>query len=560
MKRSAIVVAAAACASRPQPFALRDPFVLDTDLRPVSVPCRADPAGRTCAPAVYQSPFIWDHVDNLVFAPLSRALGVSVSAEAANINSLDEVPDSAWFTNRTSPDERSVLGGCTPGDFLPDPDRVAPGAWKIDHGKDNGSSLGFRVDIDGARYLLKADDLDTPERASAAAVIGTAIYHAAGFNTTCEQVVRVRARQFTLAPGLHAIANTGARTRFDQAALAHTLASTTVLPDGSSRMQASKWLAGVPLGPFRYAGTRADDPNDIIPHEDRRELRGSSVLAAWLGHWDAREQNSMDVWIASDAEHPRSSPGYVRHYILDTSELFGGRVDLVAFAPRLGHAYTVDLADIGLDLVTLGLIERPWDRAHVEPGHERFAYFSVRDFDPDRWKPLYPNPAFLRMTERDAAWMARIIARFSPEDIRRFVDAGKLDHAGDAAYLTRILLARQRIVLARYFSRLSPLGAIHRAADGRICATDFARLRGVFPHFAYTIVERGGGAAWPLAPELGDDAVVCFTPRAVGGTAGAPRPAVFELRDGTRAGPLLVHVYDQGLRGFRIVGAERPAR
>src|SRR5262249_15058788 len=158
--------------------------------------------------------------------------------------------------------------------------------------------------------------------------IGAAIYDALGFNTTCEQIVVLRASQLRLEPGLETIDNDGISHPFDQAALDKVLATTTHVPGGYVRMQASKWLPGRTIGPFRYTGTREDDPNDVIDHADRRELRGSRVLAAWLNHWDSREQNSMDVWMAADREHTRSSPGYVVHYEMDMSDAFGEKVSV----------------------------------------------------------------------------------------------------------------------------------------------------------------------------------------------------------------------------------------
>ena len=46
------------------------------------------------------------------------------------------------------------------------------------------------------------------------------------------------------------------------------------LPNGKYRATASRFADGKPLGYFKYYGTRPDDPNDIHPHEHRRELRG----------------------------------------------------------------------------------------------------------------------------------------------------------------------------------------------------------------------------------------------------------------------------------------------
>jgi hypothetical protein len=571
MRRAWLVLGLLSCAGEaPRPFPLRDPLAIDTDIRPVAVPCRKDPTPKepdrtTCAPREYFSPFAWDQIDDSLFRPLSNVLAVRLIGEAANANSLDEVADSAWFTNRIgvrplTPQELA-LGACGPDDFLPTD--VPKGGWLIDHGKDNGATPGFRVKVEGkGNYLLKADESSQPERASAAAVIGAAIYHAAGFNTSCEQIVDVSREQLTLTPGLFTMDNKGIRHPFDEAALKNVL-SVTAHENGRSRLQASKWLDGLPLGPFRYVGVRDDDPNDVIPHEDRRELRGSRLLAAWLNHWDAREQNSMDMWLAVDAKNKRSSPGYVRHYILDTSDVFGQTVPPHELGSRLGFAYVVDFGDLFTDLITFGLIEHAWDRVRLTPGREKFGYYSARDFDPEGWKPSYPNPAFVKMTERDGAWMARIIARFSEDDLRALIAIGHFSDPGDSEYLFEVLLARQKLLLARYLTRLSPVADVH--VDGAaICALDLARLRAVVPaaRFRYTVIERGRGGAIALPVTATPDARVCFAPRTLA-PDGLPdddpaRLTIFTLDDGIGAGPLEIHTYDLGARGFRVVGLVRP--
>jgi hypothetical protein len=332
------------------------------------------------------------------------------------------------------------------------------------------------------------------------------------------------------------------------------------VPGNLVRFQASKWLPGVAIGPFHYVGTRDDDPSDAIPHQHRRELRGSKVLAAWMNHWDAREQNSMDIWLADDKKQKRSSPGHVVHYILDTSDAMGALGGPIPTAVRQGYSYFVDLPDVLRALVTFGLDERPWDRATMSPGHETFGFFRVEDFEPDKWKGAYPNPAFLEMSERDAAWMARLIARFSAADIQKLVAYGKFEKPTDGPWLAEVMIARQKRVLERYLMKLSPLGEL-RSDGPRICATDFARLRGIAPKFDYAIVERGGDRRIALTAELGDDGAVCFaTQPIIGGTHpdGDPAERVsITIDNGTGSHALVIHAYDLGARGMRIAGVTR---
>ena len=553
-------------------FPLRAPLQTDTDLQPVSVKCRIAPTAKepkhvSCSPRTYVSPLAWDGIDNSIFRPLSDALAVRAVGEAANANSFDEVADSAWFTNRIGVQpmtaDELALGACTRSMLLDDAESAPDASWVIDKGKDNGSSPGFRVNIPGkGKYMLKSD-APVAERPSAASVIGAAAYHAVGFNFSCEQVVYVKRSTLKLTPGLTVTDNTEKTHPFDQAALDHVLDGATKRGE-LLRFQASAWLQGGILGPFRYEGTRDDDPNDTIPHEDRRELRGGRLLAAWLDHFDAREQNSMDVWVAANpASGADSSPGYVKHYYLDTSDTLGSEWDWDDISRRLGHSYLLDWGDIAADFVTLGLPSRPWDRAHRATGFEMFGYFSDRDFSPEGWRNEYPNPAFSRMTERDGAWMARILARFSPELVHTLAQLGRLSDPRNGSYLERMLEGRLEAIVARYLTRLSPLTAVHVEPGDRLCAEDLAELRGLRPATDFRYQARIG-RTWLDVTRPGPARACVALPRIApdGGAADDAREryAVVSIEDGVAPGALLVHLYDLGpTRGYRLVGLERPS-
>ena len=574
---AALALGASACASQPRLFPLRDPLWKDTDLRSVTVPCRPAPTPKepnhiSCAPVPYVSSFAWDAADNTLFRPLSRLFAVDPGGEPVNANSVDEVPDSAWFTNRLGqhPITEAELkrGACAPALIL-DADAAPDGSWLVDQGKANGASAGFRIRVpDKGKYMIKTDSKEQPERPSAASVIGSTVYHVAGFNTSCEQIIYVRPSVFKLKPGLKFADNSGVEKPFDDAALKHVLEQTTRRGE-LIRLQASAWLPGALLGPFRYAGARADDPNDIIPHEDRRDLRGGRLLAAWLDHFDAREQNSMDTWIADDKGHEESSPGQVRHYYLDTSDTLGSEWAWDGISRRLGHSYLLDFEDVGVDFITLGIVPRVWDRLERKKGAELFGYFEAREFEPALWKNEYPNPTFSRMTELDGAWAARILARFTPRMVSTLAMMGQFADPFHTSYLAEVLQGRLAKILARYLTRLSPVTDMRVEEGNRLCGLDLARLREVAPddrfqyHASLAVEGAAEGRSVPVAP--GKSAEVCLTLPHVAADGGSPddargRYVVLQLTNGVAPGPLAVHLYDLGpARGFKLAGIERPS-
>ncbi|HMJ10995.1 MAG TPA: hypothetical protein VK524_06285 [Polyangiaceae bacterium] len=551
-------------------YPLKAPLWEDKDARPFHAECRPDPdeddpGHVACTPEPYESPLAWDAVDNTIFRPFARIWAVDPGGEAVNVNAFDEVPNSTWFENRMLQAALSagdVTRGSCKEAALSD-EGAADGSWLIDQGKPHGATAGFRVTVpERGRFLFKVDAADVAQRSNAASVIGSRLYHAVGFHTPCETIVELRSRVLKLKPGLTSADNTGVERPFDRAALEKVLTKAQRSGD-RVRLEASEWLSGFTLGPFHYAGVRDDDPNDVVPHEDRRELRGARLLAAWINHFDSREQNTMATWVAMPGRPKDSSPGYIKHYYLDFSDSFGSEWEWDGISRRLGHSYYLDFGHVAGDFITLGTIERPWDRARRRPP---FGYFRSVDFDPETWRPGYPNPAFSRMTERDGAWMARILARFTPEHVRALVRLGRLNDPKDAEYLERVLIERHRRILRRYLGRLSPLASA-RVQGGELCATDVARQSGVWSSssFAYraTLTRPGRGALSSAVRAL-PDGRVCMALQHDPALASKPadseqRYMIVAVWNGKAPGPLAAHLYDLGPeRGFALVALVRP--
>jgi hypothetical protein len=414
--------------------------------------------------------------------------------------------------------------------------------------------------------MLKSDPEGEGERATGATSIATRLYYALGWWAPCDSVVYFKPSALALKPGLKVTDNSGVTKAFDAAALKKVL-DVAQHRGELVRMVASKWLPGRTLGPFTYDGKRSDDPNDVLAHEDRRDLRAARVVAAWTNHFDSREQNSMDTWMSADPKNPDAVPGHIRHWYIDLGDCFGSQWSADQISRRLGFSYYLDLEHVGEDFISFGAIERPWERA-VRRG--TFGYFSARDFEPDGWKGGYGNPAFMRMSERDGAWAARKLARFRDEHVEAAVKVGRYTAPEDGEYLTKTLIARRDILLRRYFAKLSPLGELKVSAEGELCGTDLARLARVAADASF----RYGAKVYTgarFAPS-GDAAVraepsgaVCVSVphhAADGGAADgdASRYVVVDVANGQAKGVLRAHLYDLGpKRGFVLVGVERPS-
>jgi hypothetical protein len=457
------------------------------------------------------------------------------------VNTLGEVPDSNWFTNRQQLTKEELQKGAR-AHGGPQPPFTVVAA------KTEGVTPGFRIKDDrGLTYFIKVDPSTNPEMATSADVIGALFLYVAGYNVPENYILLARREDFRLSENATMTALSGKKHPMNRSQLEKILDAVPVESEGRIRLMASLSVSGRIIGPFRYQSVRSDDPNDLIAHDRRRDLRGLAVLFAWLNHTDAKGDNSMD------SVDGKGTDARIVHHLLDFGDSFGSDSD-IAKDPRHGQEFWIPTSrEQAHRAMTLGLVPTSWERARY-PHLPAVGNFTATGFDPLTWKPNYPNPAFLEMTPQDAYWGAKRVMTFSNEDIRTIVDQGQFANPAVTDYITKTLIARRDLVGKAWFSKVAPLEEF-AVADGRLRFTDLGEKYGVLSTSIYSYswfsFDNQSGHKSPIAGVSSDTVPAALATSSEGSFMGCT------LTDTKQAHRAVTVVFRKDGDHWKLVGTER---
>ncbi len=486
-----------ACASTPR---FRDqPIVWRVaDSRPI-----AEPQEREFLLHVY-------FADIFAFRRIPRALELRASTPAANTNALDELPNSTWFTNR--------IGLCplSPEEVIEGPNQHGPPQLPLTvvHGKGSGANPGFFAkDSRGITYLIKFDTLENPEMQTGTDVIVGRIFWALGYNVPSDHIFYFKRDDLKLAPGAKTKDEVGHKRPMTMLDVDAALATSPISPDGVYRALASEFLPGIPKGGISPEGTRPDDPNDVIPHELRRELRGLRVFCAWLGHTDMKEDNTLDMF-----QPGPDGKGYIRHYLIDFGEALGShQAEKGRYEDGWEHAW--DWQNQPKALLAMGLWKRPWE-AQKETPWPAIGAFAAEPFDPKLWRSAFPYFPLFDMDAADAYWGAKRVLAFDRPMLEAIVASGDFSDPAASAYLVDVLLERARRIGVSWLEAVTPLDDFSLNGT-QLHAVDLGVFHHLASHGSVEILDRGddvvstykvasdGQVTIPLDPDPGYHLLRC---------------------------------------------------
>jgi hypothetical protein len=478
-----------------------------------------------------------------------------MNRRALSINTVDEVPDSSWFTNRIVGGGPITIDAMAKGPNTSE--GPAPGKWTLASGKSDGITPGFTIlDARGDRWFIKFDPPNWLEMASGAEVAVTKLFHALGYNVPENYVTRLTRENLVVDDRSTITAADGGRRHLTENDVDRLLRMAARNADGSYRVIASKALEGRPVGPFLYEGTRPDDPNDIIPHEHRRELRALRVFSAWTNHVDSKAINSLDTVVT------RNGRSVVRHHLID----FGSTLGSASIKPREydeGFHYIIDGPPTLAGIVSFGLYIPSFHfidyREHPAVGH-----FSAERFVPQEWKPRVPNPAFRRARPDDTFWAARRVMAFTDDMIRAAVQTGQYSDPAAEKFIVDTLIARRDAIGRAWLTNVNPVIEPELDGAGAIRFKNAAVDAGVAkPPEGYELswftFDNGSGTATPIGTPVRSERTQANAPAELRpGAATMVRVDIKAVKPPDASWQIPVRAYFRRQdAGWKLVGFER---
>jgi hypothetical protein len=369
---------------------------------------------------------------------------------AENVNTIDEVPDGPFYVNRAgridlTPEIVARASNTSAG--------PAPAPWTVVSAKSDGITPGFTIrDSANELWFIKFDPPKWKGMATGSEVVAAKLFWAVGYHTVEYHIAHLQRSSLVLDRKARITPVGEVERAMVDRDVDRLLSSADRDSDGTYRVILSKAAPGRPVGRIRFHGTRADDPNDIVPHQHRRELRGYRVFAAWLNHVDAKGINSIATLVA---ENGRS---FIRQYLLD----FGSALGSAAIGPREGWEGYEELieqpGEIGKRAISFGFRIPEWRRVHVyESAAVGRLPLNHDKWDPRTWAPHTSNGAFDNMRADDAFWAAEKLTYISDAMIDAAVAEGQFGNEEASRQLARVIRERRDRILETYLPTINPV-------------------------------------------------------------------------------------------------------
>ena len=164
------------------------------------------------------------------------------------------------------------------------------------------------------------------------------------------------------------------------------------------------------IGPWDFDG---------LGREHLRELRGAGVLAAWVGWWDSRFENTRVRLVTT------SNGSELKHFLTDLGSGLG----------RSGGTFRHSSEEPN---------DFSWSFTRATRKHLHAK--SARRFEITDFEPITETAAFKEITIDDARWMARLIAQLSEEQIVSALIAAGFDSAEVRIYTEKLLARRDQLI------------------------------------------------------------------------------------------------------------------